>query len=122
MRQRPRALLHALLLAVLVIACFPPWLVSGALAGPAYPACFGAATRDPDPAHACHNPDLRLLVRPTPLEAQITPSAPCTELEPVINVCAFGAPASPATSTVALVGDSHAGHWRAALDVVAVAL
>jgi hypothetical protein len=122
MRQRPRALLHALLLAVLVTVGMALWLVSGALADPSYPVCFGAATRDPDPAHACHNPDLRLLVRPTPPEAQITPSAPCTEIEPVINVCAFGVPASIATSTVALVGDSHAGHWRAALAVVADAL
>jgi hypothetical protein len=122
MRQRPRALLHALLLTVLATAGLALWLVSAAPADRAYPACFGAATRDPDPAHACRNPALRLLVRPTPLEAQITPSAPCTEVEPVINVCAFGAPASIATSTVALVGDSHAGHWRAALNVVAGAL
>jgi hypothetical protein len=37
----------------------------------------------------------------------------------MVDVCAFGAPADRAVATVALVGDSHAAHWRAALDVVA---
>ena len=31
--------------------------------------------------------------------------------------CAFGAPAEQATATVALIGDSHAQHWRSALAV-----
>src|SRR5207248_1005549 len=35
------------------------------------------------------------------------------------HVCAFGTPASRAVATIALLGDSHAAHWRAALDVVA---
>jgi hypothetical protein len=34
-------------------------------------------------------------------------------------VCAFGVRAARGSETVALVGDSHAVHWRAALDVVA---
>lgn len=34
-------------------------------------------------------------------------------------MCAFGVRAARGSETVALVGDSHAVHWRAALDVVA---
>jgi SGNH domain (fused to AT3 domains) len=35
------------------------------------------------------------------------------------DVCAFGLPRPEAVKTVALIGDSHAVHWRAALEVVA---
>jgi hypothetical protein len=35
------------------------------------------------------------------------------------EVCALGAAAARAAATVALVGDSHSAHWRAALRVVA---
>jgi hypothetical protein len=49
------------------------------------------------------------------------PNAPC---EPVAFdvpfVCAFGAPREEATRNVALLGDSHAVHWRAALGPVAL--
>ncbi len=62
------------------------------------------------------------MVAPTPGEAVLVPNAPCTPIEPVLNVCEFGVPAPQATATVALVGNSHAGHWRAALAVVAAAL
>jgi hypothetical protein len=34
-------------------------------------------------------------------------------------VCAFGVAKPRADTTVALIGDSHAGHWKAAMDVVA---
>jgi SGNH domain (fused to AT3 domains) len=85
-----------------------------------HPPCFGAAARDP--AHPCENPKLRLAVVPTPREAQILPNAPCTPIEPVLNVCGFGVPAAESTATVGLLGNSHAGHWRAALEVVARAL
>jgi hypothetical protein len=36
-----------------------------------------------------------------------------------VDVCAFAEASDRAVATVALVGDSHAAHWRAALDVVA---
>lgn len=62
------------------------------------------------------------MVYPQPGEALLTPNAPCTPIEPALNVCGFGAPASPASVPVALVGNSHAGHWRAALAVVDDAL
>lgn len=83
----------------------------------ATPACFGAASRDP--LHPCHNASLRLAVVPTPAEARNVPNAPCgLTLVAGLSVCAFGV-AEGAATTVALVGDSHAADWRAAVEVVA---
>src|SRR4051794_34246091 len=79
--------------------------------------CFGAAARDP--AHPCR--DATSTVVPDPAVARTLPNAPCTAVErdaPMV-VCAFGVPAAEARATVALVGDSHAGGWRAALEQVA---
>ena len=58
---------------------------------------------------------------PSPSDAPITPSAPCTLIPARTGpaVCAFGLPATRARASFALVGDSHAVHWRAALEVVA---
>jgi hypothetical protein len=83
-----------------------------------HPACFGAAARDPE--HPCSNPQLRLRVVPAPVSARDRPNAPCTltATKPV-TVCEFGVPRARARATIALVGDSHASHWRAALAVVA---
>jgi hypothetical protein len=59
-------------------------------------------------------------VVPKPDDALIEPSSPCTPNRgPPPEVCSFGTPAARARATVALVGDSHAVHWRAALEVVA---
>jgi hypothetical protein len=83
------------------------------------PRCFGAAARDPE--QACHNSRLATMVTPTPTQAQLTPSAACT-LVPgggKLRPCTFGLPAANATATIALLGDSHAIHWRAAMDAVA---
>lgn len=97
------------------------WTATGVrIARAPHPRCFGAAARDR--AHPCTNPRLRLAVVPTPREAQILPNAPCTPIEPVLNVCGFGVSAVQSTATVGLLGNSHAGHWRAALEVVARAL
>jgi len=95
-------------------------LVGLASAGASEPSCFGAAARDP--LHACHNPRLDRAVIPTPSEAIIVPNAPCNPIELTLNVCGFGVEDAPTAETVALVGNSHAGHWRAALAVVADAL
>jgi hypothetical protein len=84
------------------------------------PSCFGAAARDP--YRPCSNPSLALAVIPSPSEAQITPNATCAYLEHTPNVCGFGAPAARARATIALLGNSHAAHWRAALDPVATSL
>ena len=88
-----------------------------ARAADAPPDCYGAASRDPE--HPCTNPDLRYTVTPTPEEAKTAPYSPCS-LQPdePINVCAFGVPADQARATIALLGDSHASHWRAAFETV----
>ena len=58
---------------------------------------------------------------PTPGEALLTPNLACTSerVPEVVGVCGFGLPAEEAGETVAIIGDSHAAHWRAALAVVA---
>ena len=83
--------------------------------------CFGAASRDPQ--HRCQNPALRLVVTPMPRQASNRPNAPCRLRNPnaLIRVCEFGVPKTRAKESVALLGDSHAAHWRAALAVVAAA-
>ncbi len=88
-------------------------------ARPDRPRCFGAASRDP--RRRCENRALRLRVVPTPTDALLDPPAPCTKLAEVglVKPCAFGVPAADAREQIALIGDSHAGHWRAAVDRVA---
>jgi hypothetical protein len=85
------------------------------------PACFGAAARDSE--QPCSNPELRDRVTPTPDQALLELDSPCAAegRTGVLGLCGFGVPAQSATQTVALLGDSHATHWRPALDVVAQA-
>jgi SGNH domain (fused to AT3 domains) len=107
------------------VACIDRLPDSGDVGGRAVllagPRCFGAAARDP--AHPCSNPALARAVTPTPSEALITPNAPCTPHRRLglVNPCEFGAAPAQAKATVALVGDSHAEHWRGAIEVVAQA-
>jgi hypothetical protein len=91
-----------------------------------HPPCFGAAARPPaggrgDTAKACNNPALAGKVVPTPVEAASAPNTPCRVVERLgrVRACAFGRPAAGAAATVAVLGDSHASHWRAAFDYVA---
>jgi hypothetical protein len=86
---------------------------------PAPAACFGAAARDP--RRRCRNPALRLAVVPSPVDASIEPNAPCDPLgrDGLVWPCGFGI--APAARALALIGDSHAEHWRAAVEVVAEA-
>jgi hypothetical protein len=95
--------------------------VTLAVAPAARQRCFGAASRDV--RRPCRNPRLAREVVPTPDAAVITPNLPCAPLQPVgfIIPCEFGVPAEAARSTVALIGDSHAAHWRSALEIVAQA-
>jgi SGNH domain (fused to AT3 domains) len=81
--------------------------------------CFGAASRDRN--KPCRNPRLARAVVPTPDNAVLTPNIPCTPLKQIglVIPCEFGVPAPNALNTVALIGDSHAAHWRAALEIVA---
>jgi hypothetical protein len=60
------------------------------------------------------------LVVPSPIAAAGRPNSPCHFIQTrPFNVCTFGVRKAKASATIALVGDSHASHWRAALDVVA---
>jgi hypothetical protein len=88
----------------------------------AAPRCFGAASRDPEVP--CTNAKLRLSVVPLPVAARDLPNPACKKIGAIDGkqVCQFGVSAERATTTVALVGDSHAGMWRVALDPVAKAL
>lgn len=99
------------------------WLALAAVlavtpAAQAAPACFGAASRDP--RHACVNHRLDHRVTPAPDDALIEPSEPCRVIRrrgP--EVCAFGVRRAKARYRVAMIGDSHARHWDAALAVIA---
>lgn len=95
------------------------WRVATAAAASPAPACFGAAARDPEAP--CSNPDLRYTVLPAPSDAQLELGSPCAPERGtgVLELCSFGVPASDAVETTALIGDSHATHWRPALDLVA---
>ncbi|HYF28306.1 MAG TPA: acyltransferase family protein [Baekduia sp.] len=61
------------------------------------------------------------VVAPSPVVAQRQGNAPCSMVErrSRLAVCAFGVGPERARATVAVVGDSHAAHWRAALAPVA---
>jgi len=89
-------------------------------AAPAHAAqlkCAGAAARDTETRCA----DETKSVTPTPDEALVTPNVACTRagVAGLADACAYGA--KNPVATVALLGDSHGAHWRAALEVVAKA-
>jgi hypothetical protein len=80
--------------------------------------CFGAASRDPE--RRCVNPRLRRLVLPSPRVAPRLPGAPCRlRRTGRVHVCAFGPDRAGDRGAIALVGDSHAMHWRGAVAHVA---
>ena len=84
----------------------------------AEPSCFGAAARNP--RYRCRNPQLQREVIPTPAVAALSPNARCAiESRQVPYTCRFGVRPAIANRTIALIGDSHATHWRGALEVVA---
>jgi SGNH domain-containing protein len=106
---------RALAAAAIALAALMSGTVSTA---DAYPPCFGAASRDA--AHPCRNPSLRFSVVPAPEDALLNPGPPCAPIDQL--TCSFGVPADRATGVTALVGDSHAGHWRSSVEVVATEL
>lgn len=81
--------------------------------------CFGAAARSP--FARCVNASLQRTVFPAPAEALLEPNAACNPIgrASLLYPCRFGARGSTASQATALIGDSHASHWRAAVDVVA---
>ena len=99
----------ALLAAALLLgAATPP--------APAATRCFGAAARDT--VRPCANPTPSI----TPAIGDERPrmGARCRPRdEQPSSICTFGRSARSARGHVALIGDSHALHWRAALAVVA---
>lgn len=112
-RARPAVLAIA---GAAAIAASAGQATAGGVAG--HPKCFGAAARDPE-HQPCVNSALRLSVVPRPGDALIEPSAPCKPVARDPDVCAFGVRSARAVKRVALVGDSHAVHWRAPLDRIA---
>jgi hypothetical protein len=83
------------------------------------PRCFGAASRDP--LAPCRNRALRLRVTPSPRKVATLPNAPCPKVGTMLGkqMCGLGVKPEQAQRRIALVGDSHAGMWRAAIDHVA---
>src|SRR4051794_39890370 len=81
--------------------------------------CFGAGARDP--AHRCGAPKPPYAVSPAPSRASRERGSSCTRerKQGLAEPCSFGVALKQARKQVALIGDSHAAHWRTALDVVA---
>ncbi|RKQ91365.1 hypothetical protein C8N24_1187 [Solirubrobacter pauli] len=92
-------------------------MVLAAPAGAAPSKCAGAAARDAEQRCAATTKS----VSPTPDEAVLTPNVACTRTAVAgpAEACAYGA--KDPVATVALLGDSHAAHWRAGLEAVAKA-
>jgi len=113
------------LAAVTVVgAAFAPAAAGQQQFPPAPQRCFGAASRSV--THPCSNSALRLTVIPTPDQAPIIPSPPCIQRDrfpqdhtSVLHTCRYGVPPATAKRVIVLVGDSHAWHWTAAVQVMA---
>jgi hypothetical protein len=129
MRSRARSFLTPPVVALAAAATLAlPAAIAADRGGPAAQAavapnkmrCFGAPTRDT--VKPCRNPALATKVFPTPDDALLYPNAAC---EPIYDTepyqCEFGVPVDEAKGTIALVGDSHATHWRSALQTVTAA-
>src|SRR5437762_6660087 len=81
--------------------------------------CLGAASRDAE--HPCFNPHLLTAVSPRPFAALLETDDPCAPFDRAwpISVCWFGVAAAQGPPAIALIGDSHATHWRPAVSVLA---
>lgn len=66
-----------------------------------------------------HEPGPELHGDPDAEQALLQDNPPCAQIRFDPGVCAFGRSARKAGRRVALIGDSHAIHWRPALSVVA---
>ena len=96
-------------------------VVAGRVAVLSVAPCFGAAARDPQ--RPCSNPALRLSVEPSLRRARDMRESYCDarRRDGLLSICTFGAAPAEAAGTFALVGDSHAGMLKSALEVVSVA-
>ncbi len=83
--------------------------------------CFGAAARDPE--RPCENAALRMIVEPSPARSHDLQEPFCDRRESngLLAICSFGAAAEEAADSFALIGDSHAGGLKAALEVLTLA-
>lgn len=120
MSARPRALAALVALVALAPAAGASGGASPSLdaRAAATPACFGAAARDPE--RPCTNPALNRTAIPSPYDAPLEPSEPCEPIDGTSPAaCSFGPPRTRALRSVALAGDSHSTHWRAALAYLA---
>ena len=115
---RPRqAVVGAFVAAAVIAVAAVVWAGPFASANPANPDCFGAAAHVP--GHACPNPALSVYPAEGSL-ASFPYTTDCKLLhEDPAPVCTFGVSAARARAHIALIGDSHALHWRAALEVAA---
>lgn len=78
--------------------------------------CFGAAARDS--VRPCSNPTLSFV--PALDRDDHAKAAPCRKVDQQpAPICTFGTSKKRARGHVALIGDSHALHWRTALATVA---
>lgn len=108
---RPAALRLAAVLLGLGVAGIGPWTGGAAAAS-----CLAAQARDP--LRACG--DSSLAVVPSVVQRAQRLASKCRKIkrEPG-STCAFGSRSSHPRATIALLGDSHALHWRGPLAVVA---
>lgn len=88
------------------------------------PTCFGALAAQGDCAesHMLQYPDA-LLATYSDQGGEVPgvdPTCSTPPEAPLLSVCVYGPPAAEATRTVALMGDSHAVHYTAALQKLAV--
>ncbi|MDX6679385.1 MAG: hypothetical protein QOE31_3437 [Solirubrobacteraceae bacterium] len=118
-RRTLRATLIVAAAAATALTCSPVIAQAAPLVPVTELACFGAPARNP--AARCIDPSLRRMVYPSPQQAPLQPNAEClpTSPEGLLHPCSFGARTPATNDTIALIGDSHASHWRAAVDVVA---
>lgn len=84
------------------------------------PLCAGAAARSPFGVR-CDTRGLSRRVAPSPEVAARHYRTGCKDTTPAgaLEVCSFGVPAAQARRTIAVIGDSHAGHWLPAFDRLA---
>jgi hypothetical protein len=110
--MRPRLLAAA----VVTVASVAGALLVGAAPSSSAAKCAGAAARDL--SHPCVN--TTRTIRPTLANINKVTESPCSyRIERGLALCLFGTPPARAKGQVALIGDSHSWHWRAAVDYVA---
>ncbi|MEM8747197.1 MAG: acyltransferase family protein [Actinomycetota bacterium] len=82
--------------------------------------CRGAAALDPDLDCPTNAEGVALVPSPlTAVDDVLFPVCMAKTRVSELRVCEVGVPAETATATVAVIGDSHARHWRGAIEHLA---